>query len=1541
MMRWDLFHTMMGLTTSVFLILVLVSQFGLSIQACNECSCCKGSHNCNTNKNCVIGCIDGYYGSKCTDECLDNCKTCFNGYECTECKPGYYTNKCNLQCGKGCLNNTCSLALGECKCKSTYFTARKCDACLGLKYGEECNKTCPTDCGTCTSETECSWCKNRVYYGSYCQYRCSVNCVGGTCNKGNGNCEKGCKPNYIGDKCDTCSPGIYGTFCDLNCTENCLACVSPTNCTECNTGYYGDKCTSTCPSGCNGNCSLSDGRCEECKPGFIGEFCEKCKDGIYGVNCSKLCNDIDKKCQVCASSEPDNYWNCTACEIGFYPVFLFGKMNSTCKSCPNYCSGNICDTPGICTNGCVQGKWGQNCSNNCGTNCVVCSQSDGKCFECTNDTFSGDCSQNCSTNCNFTDNGRICERDTGGCLQGCKSTITYGEYCEKLCSNTCNNQSCDWKTGHCSDGCSINHHGPFCDKTCSTSCMSNESKRVCDDVKGNCFYGCKDGFYGEKCDYKCSIQCVNATCNQETAECLHGCVDGFEGLECFLAIKGADLEEKKPLLIASSAGAGVTVIVLLVILVICLIKWNRRQKLPSNTKCEENDYVLDMKEIPKQIDEDEPGVIYAKPFKPKQEAGGDVGKEYDTAYDGDKKIPALDNGYTAVNIGTSANAKGMSFEVCDIAHDNKCNKPLTGNSDYAVIKKGKSTVKENECIEEMYDTTHDNKKNKGHFNSSNDYALLSVRSDSTKGFGKSNLAQPDDVYDSAEGGKHKTMSHPSNDYAVFNSNNGDSHGNDKANTLYDTATDKKMRPGNNDYDFCELNKYLFHTIMGLTTSVFLILVLVSQFGLSIQACDECRCCKGGTYFCDSNSICLDGCIDGYYGNTCTEECLENCKTCVTGYECGECKPGYYTKKCNLQCGKGCLNRTCSHVSGECSCKSANFVKGKCDVCVGLMYGNECNNTCPTNCGSCISDAECSWCRNTAYYESYCQYRCSVGCVNGTCNKGTGHCTKGCKPGFIGGKCEKCSPGIYGPYCDLNCTDNCFNCVSLTNCTECKTGFYGNICNNTCPSGCNGNCSLADGRCLQCKSGFVGDLCDTCENGSFGVNCSKSCRDEDINCRACIANELDSYGNCTECDDGFYLNDQNNLGLNIICTNCSYNCKNSSCNVAGRCKYGCLHGKWGEYCEKYCSDTCNKQSCDWKSGNCSDGCSINYYGPFCDQNCSTSCLSNGNKRVCDEKIGYCLYRCKDGFHGEKCENKCSSQCVNAICDKDTAECLHGCTYRYEGPKCVLAIKDAESEEKTSYVIIAASAGAGVAVIVLLVIPAICLIKRNRRQKLSAQTKCEENDYVLDMKEIPKQIDDDESGVVYAKPLQNPKQEAGGDAGKEHDTAYDGDKNIPAIDNGYSTVNIGTSANVKGKSFEVCDIAHDNKCNKPLNGNNDYAVVKKGKSTVKENECIEEMYDTTRDNKKNKDHFDSNNDYAVLSVRSDNTESKLTQPDDVYDSADGEKHKTMSPPSNDYAVFNSNNLNKHGNDKANTLYDTKSDKKMRPVNNDYDFCELDND
>jgi hypothetical protein len=211
------------------------------------------------------------------------------------------------------------------------------------------------------------------------------------------------------------------------CTENCYTCISKTNCTQCRSGFYGETCTKTCPSGCKGNCSLSDGRCIVCKPGLFGEFCNStCKDGTYGINCSKLCQDVDSYCQECHTGKNGIYGGCKKCYDAYYPVIPVEYNYNICTICPHNCIDNIGNITGSCKEGCVRGKWGDECNIDCKTNCSECNQRDGKCLECTKDTFSKDCSHTCNSNCNTTDNGRTCAKDTGKCLKGCKSITNTG-----------------------------------------------------------------------------------------------------------------------------------------------------------------------------------------------------------------------------------------------------------------------------------------------------------------------------------------------------------------------------------------------------------------------------------------------------------------------------------------------------------------------------------------------------------------------------------------------------------------------------------------------------------------------------------------------------------------------------------------------------------------------------------------------------------------------------------------------------------------------------------------------------------------------------------------------------------------------------------------------------------------------------------------------------------------------------------------------------------------------------------------------------------
>jgi hypothetical protein len=58
--------------------------------------------------------------------------------------------------------------------------------------------------------------------------------------------------------------------------------------------------------------------------------------------------------------------------------------------------------------------------------------------------------------------------------------------------------------------------------------------------------------------------------------------------------------------------------------------------------------------------------------------------------------------------------KTTNFEVCDSALDVKYNEVWSDKNEYAVVNKGKSAMKKNEGMEEIYDATHDNKKKKHH-----------------------------------------------------------------------------------------------------------------------------------------------------------------------------------------------------------------------------------------------------------------------------------------------------------------------------------------------------------------------------------------------------------------------------------------------------------------------------------------------------------------------------------------------------------------------------------------------------------------------------------------------------------------------------------------------------------------------------------------------------------------------------------------------------------------------------------------------------------
>ncbi|XP_052763273.1 protein draper-like isoform X1 [Mya arenaria] len=83
---------------------------------------------------------------------------------------------------------------------------------------------------------------------------CSNKCKEYLCDI-NGNCLQCADPNFIGDNCDRCTDGKYGSQCRNNCPLNCLSCESASYCTSCTDGFKGFTCSTKteCPDNCRNN----------------------------------------------------------------------------------------------------------------------------------------------------------------------------------------------------------------------------------------------------------------------------------------------------------------------------------------------------------------------------------------------------------------------------------------------------------------------------------------------------------------------------------------------------------------------------------------------------------------------------------------------------------------------------------------------------------------------------------------------------------------------------------------------------------------------------------------------------------------------------------------------------------------------------------------------------------------------------------------------------------------------------------------------------------------------------------------------------------------------------------------------------------------------------------------------------------------------------------------------------------------------------------------------------------------------------------------
>ncbi|XP_045065442.1 laminin subunit alpha-5 isoform X2 [Coregonus clupeaformis] len=452
------------------------------------------------------------------------------------CDPHNPNDPYKLQCD--CQHNTCGTSCDQC-CPgfnqlpwkpATTYKANECEPCNCNRHSFDCYYDPEVDqrrasiniqgqymgggvCMECqhnTTGVNCERCVPTYYRSpdhpldsplacSPCV--CQSEFTDGTCEDLTGRCY--CKPNYTGEKCDSCAEGYVNfpdcypiaTYLNNNNNREAKPAGEIINC-ECSA------------AGTEGNSCRPDPRSRTCicKPGFTGDRCDGCAPGHHGLNC-QTCQCLGPGCQ---DGRCDTLTGQCQCRQGF--------QGYSCDQCtPGYFNYPLCQLCGCSSVGSL--PEGCDVSGRC-----VCRPE-----------FQGPRCEQCRSGFHSYPNCQVCTCDPRTSL-------------DSSCS----------VSGHCH--CRPNYSGAACDQcapgffgfpSCTPCQCSAEGSRFssCDQVSGQCT--CLPNVVGQRCD-TCSSGaygfplCQAGTCNpagsvqNEVLPTLGSC-------ECHPRVEGVACDRCKPL----------------------------------------------------------------------------------------------------------------------------------------------------------------------------------------------------------------------------------------------------------------------------------------------------------------------------------------------------------------------------------------------------------------------------------------------------------------------------------------------------------------------------------------------------------------------------------------------------------------------------------------------------------------------------------------------------------------------------------------------------------------------------------------------------------------------------------------------------------------------------------------------------------------------------------------------------------------------------------------------------------------------------------